>query len=145
VIQAFYKFRYLYTFNEKEHYYNLLYQFDEVHLGHKQTTQQSKYPILELMKKPGILIVLMGHKIISWYFNNKKAKMNASITQERVEVAPPIEESQVEDEGKCPICTKSIKNATMVRSSGYVYCFDCINDYARKEQRCPMSRLPITA
>jgi hypothetical protein len=86
---------------------------------------------MELLKKPGILIVLMGHKILTWYFNQKNSK-KTEVQQDRVEVVAPVEENQVDDEGKCPICTKLIKIATMVRHSGYVYCFDCINQYIRR-------------
>lgn len=74
ILQVVYKFRYLYTKSEKQKFYHLLYQINGVHLGHRQTSEQSKYPIMELLKKPGILIVLMGHKILTWYFSQKNAK-----------------------------------------------------------------------
>jgi hypothetical protein len=127
ILQVLYKFRYLYSMSEKEKYYNLLYQLNGVQLGHRQMAEEVKYPFLELMKKPGILIILMGHKLLTWYFSHKNAKQQATVAEERVEVAAPVEEEKVDEEGKCPICTKNIKNATMVRNSGYVYCFDCIN------------------
>lgn len=73
----------------------------------------------------------MGHKVLTWYFSQKNAKQGR-IEEERKEVAAPVEEAQVDEEGNCPICTNPIKNATMVRNSGYVYCFDCINEYVRK-------------
>ena len=68
----------------------------------------------------------MGHKVLTWYFSQKGAKQ-AVAAEERVEVAAPVEEKDVDDEGNCPICTKTITNPTMVRNTGYVYCFDCIN------------------
>lgn len=36
ILQAAYKFRYLYSMSDKEKYYNLLYQINGVHLGHRQ-------------------------------------------------------------------------------------------------------------
>lgn len=89
VLQVLYKFRYLYSMSEKEKYYNLLYQLNGVQLGHRGMAQEAKYPILELLKKPGILIILMGHKILTWYFNQKNSRQVA-VETERVEVPAPV-------------------------------------------------------
>lgn len=50
----------------------------------------------------------------------------------------PLNVDQVKESGKCSICTKRVKNATMVRHTGYVYCWECIGNYVRKERRCPL-------
>lgn len=46
IIQIILKFRYLYSFSEKEKYYSLWYQINGVHLGHKPSEEEGKYPIL---------------------------------------------------------------------------------------------------
>jgi hypothetical protein len=36
---------------------------------------------MDLIKKPGLLIVLMAHKIINWYFSQKNKKVSAIYNQ----------------------------------------------------------------
>jgi len=43
--------------------------------------------------------------------------------------------------GMCPICDKSISNATAL-PSGYVFCYRCAYDQVEKHQRCPVTLLP---
>ncbi len=89
------------------------------------------------MKKPGLLLILIGHKIMTWYFSQKKEK-KAGAGEGVKEVMAPLNVDQVKESGKCSICTKRVKNATMVRHTGYVYCWECIGNYVRKERRCPL-------
>lgn len=95
-IQLLYKFKYIYAEREKEQFYNLLYQINDVHLGHMPRPADSKYPLLELLKKPGLLVVLMGHKVISWYFANKNSKKFDQLKEEdQKEVEAPVREEDV--------------------------------------------------
>jgi hypothetical protein len=59
---------------------------DHAHLGHKERREEAKYPLLELLKKPGILIILMGHKVLTWYFNQKNTRQINKIKDEDYEV-----------------------------------------------------------
>jgi hypothetical protein len=43
--------------------------------------------------------------------------------------------------GHCPICKKSINNATAL-PSGYVFCYRCAYDQVEKEGKCPVTLLP---
>ncbi|KAJ8522978.1 hypothetical protein ONZ45_g506 [Pleurotus djamor] len=43
--------------------------------------------------------------------------------------------------GKCPICRKSINNATAL-PSGYVFCYRCAYEHVEKEGKCPVTLLP---
>lgn len=43
--------------------------------------------------------------------------------------------------GICPICSKSINNATAL-PSGYVFCYRCAFDQVEKHQICPVTLLP---
>ncbi len=46
--------------------------------------------------------------------------------------------------GICPICKKSITNATVL-PSGYVFCYRCAYDQVGKHKRCPITLLPAQA
>ncbi|KAF9008793.1 cyclin-dependent protein kinase inhibitor [Cyathus striatus] len=43
--------------------------------------------------------------------------------------------------GICPLCQKSMNNATAL-PSGYVFCYRCAYDYVEKHGRCPVTLLP---
>ena len=43
--------------------------------------------------------------------------------------------------GTCPICHKSINNATAL-PSGYVFCYRCAYDQVEKHKKCPVTLLP---
>jgi len=43
--------------------------------------------------------------------------------------------------GVCPICRKSIVNATAL-PSGYLYCYRCAYDHVEKHGKCPVTLLP---
>ncbi|KAF9495724.1 hypothetical protein BDN71DRAFT_1447164 [Pleurotus eryngii] len=43
--------------------------------------------------------------------------------------------------GVCPICVKSMNNATAL-PSGYVFCYRCAYDHVEKRGRCPVTLLP---
>lgn len=43
--------------------------------------------------------------------------------------------------GSCPLCKKSINNATAL-PSGYVFCYRCAYDQVEKHQKCPVTLLP---
>jgi len=87
-------------------------------------------------------MVLMGHKVITWYFSQRALnKMHIEGEKGKEAVTAPVKEEEVEEESKCPLCTKDIRNPTMIRTTGYVYCYDCIDEYVRREKKCPMSQL----
>jgi hypothetical protein len=40
------------------------------------------------LKKPGLLIVLIGHKILSWYFSQKKERKSIGNKKQEAVIAP---------------------------------------------------------
>ena len=87
-------------------------------------------------------MLLMGHKVLTWYFTQKKEKKVRG-PENKVEVSPPMPEEDVKENGYCSICTKKLKNPTMVKQTGYVYCLDCIGDYVQREKRCPLGGIEV--
>jgi hypothetical protein len=81
---------------------------------------------------------LVGHKVLTWYFSQKQEKRGRRQAESEKHVSAPTTEEEVRDTGKCSICTKRIRTATMVRVTGYVYCLDCISQYIRTQRRCPL-------
>jgi len=48
------------------------------------------------------------------------------------------------DVGKCPLCFRTRENDTALSVSGYVFCYACINEFVRREKRCPITSLPAS-
>ncbi|XP_050714387.1 peroxisome assembly protein 12-like [Eriocheir sinensis] len=44
----------------------------------------------------------------------------------------------------CPICFKKRKQETALSVSGYVFCYSCILQHLRKEQKCPVTGYPAS-
>jgi hypothetical protein len=88
--------------------------------------------------------MLIGHKVLTWYFARRREGRTRRVQKEAV-VAPPVGEERVDEGGKCGICTGKLRTATMVRPTGYVYCWECIGNYVRKEGRCPLGRVEVAA
>lgn len=97
------------------------------------------------MKSPGLLMILMAHKIASLVFNRKKDR--ASHRKINKEIKPPSKTDKNEErvfskKGECPICGKKIKNSAMLKQSGYVFCYSCIFQFIKKYKYCPISKVP---
>lgn len=46
------------------------------------------------------------------------------------------------DPRSCPLCHRTRSNATVLSTSGYVFCYRCIYTYVRGNRRCPLTGYP---
>lgn len=44
-------------------------------------------------------------------------------------------------DGRCIICSQLLTNPSVLVTSGHVFCFACISEHMKKEQKCPVSGL----
>ena len=76
ITQVFLKFRYLIFPNSK--YYSLEYFFTKTTTKYQESEEQEyKYPILELLKSPGLFFILISHKIAAYFFSNANRKLKS--------------------------------------------------------------------
>lgn len=85
------KFRYLLFQSVKT--YDLYYKCTNATLKEiEQEEEEGKvhYPCKELIKAPGLLSMLIGHKVLMWYFNNKNENKPSErkISQEFQHMSP---------------------------------------------------------
>lgn len=52
------------------------------------------------------------------------------------------EETQPFDNKNCPLCLKLRTNATVLSTSGFVFCYRCIYTYVKANRRCPLTGYP---
>ena len=73
ITQVFLKFRYLIF--PKSQYYSLEYFLTKTVTKYQESEEeQYKYPILELLKSPGLFLILISHKIAAYFFSNASKK-----------------------------------------------------------------------
>lgn len=46
------------------------------------------------------------------------------------------------DNRNCPLCQRLRTNATVLSTSGFVFCYRCIYTYVKANRRCPLSSYP---
>lgn len=77
-IQVLMKFQYLLSKQAK--IYNLPYKIMDTKLTYNREHRSMKkqegthYPWKDLIKTPGLLTMLIGHKVLTWYFNRKNQR-----------------------------------------------------------------------
>lgn len=52
------------------------------------------------------------------------------------------EETQPFDNKNCPLCLRLRINATVLSTSGFVFCYRCIYTYVKANSRCPLTGYP---
>ena len=67
------KLRYL-LINSPDHHYDIIYRLMGVRLQHQPPPPQSTHPIMDLLQQPAILVILMAHKGLTWYYGQRTRK-----------------------------------------------------------------------
>jgi peroxin-12 len=58
---------------------------------------------------------------------------------------PPQADSKASDYSNiCPICLQGFSIPTILKISGYVFCYKCITKHLKKRQTCPVTDYPAT-
>ena len=60
--------------------------------------------------------------------------------------APPVSKERLDARDECPVCHAAPRRhpATSVVSCGHVFCFECIQNYVQRHDRCPMTKRPCS-
>ncbi|KHN71184.1 Putative peroxisome assembly protein 12 [Toxocara canis] len=105
---------------------------------------------------PGILsrtfgYVLLFVQFVDFFYNSDLGAQQRSLLNRnanKIPVAPHkrLRETSVMllETDKCPICLRHRHNDTVLNVSGYVFCYECISDFVRRERKCPVTSLPAT-
>jgi hypothetical protein len=88
-------------------------------------------------------------KFLEWWYSPGSPARSFSAPPKGLAIPPPSMLSphpqgiafDKEAYGICPICRKSIGNATAL-PSGYVFCYRCAYEQVEKYERCPITLLP---
>jgi hypothetical protein len=75
-VQVMMKLRFLLF--QKVQSYDFFYKMSNVTLNYMEEEEgATHYPFMEMFKTPGLLSILIGHKVLTWYFNQKNLKKDS--------------------------------------------------------------------
>ncbi|XP_062520034.1 peroxisome assembly protein 12-like isoform X2 [Corticium candelabrum] len=88
-------------------------------------------------------------KFLNWWHSDEHTRVTAAIT--RLPAPPPPDPLQPAPgvslpphPVQCPLCFKSRRTASVLTTSGYVFCYACAYDYIEHNGKCPVTHLPTT-
>ncbi|CAI2377318.1 unnamed protein product [Moneuplotes crassus] len=103
-------------------------------------TEEEKYSnkVVGVLSKYNVFIMFIFIKYCQWYFSQGNSGSQSSSQSQGEEICEPP--PRAKPSKGCPLCQKSpIENPCALETSGYVFCFVCIQDYVEKNQRCPIT------
>uniref|UniRef100_A0A0K8TT91 Peroxisome assembly protein 12 n=1 Tax=Tabanus bromius TaxID=304241 RepID=A0A0K8TT91_TABBR len=78
---------------------------------------------------------------LQWWYNSDAVKSIPSLPNPMLEKLGSFSEIG-SNQRSCPICLEIPTLSTALSTSGYVFCFKCINGYLKKYGHCPVTRYP---
>ncbi|TNM97415.1 hypothetical protein fugu_015571 [Takifugu bimaculatus] len=92
-------------------------------------------------------------QFLEWWYSSDNQSTVKALTSMPVPPAPlHLQEDQsspdsprattVHHKRTCPLCHCLRANATILSTSGYVFCYRCIYTYVKANRRCPVTRYP---
>ncbi|KAL0269985.1 UNVERIFIED_CONTAM: hypothetical protein PYX00_007547 [Menopon gallinae] len=103
-----------------------------------ETSEFSLRNFIPQVLRSGFEVSAFFLQFCQWWQTEKVGGLN------NLPIPPPPEvtEKGKEFAGICPICGGKRISETVLRVSGYVFCFKCISNYLGKHKRCPITNLP---
>ncbi|KAM9346125.1 peroxisome assembly protein 12 [Symphorus nematophorus] len=89
-------------------------------------------------------------QFLEWWYSSDNQSTVKSLTS--LPAPPPplhlqqeqsgAESQPVSDAKNCPLCRRPRANATVLSTSGFVFCYRCIYTYVKANRRCPVTGYP---
>ena len=81
-------------------------------------------------------------QVLEHWYSRTDSSLKVAASQGHLPPPPPqMTSAATLAPGRCPLCRRSRRGATVVATSGVVYCYACIARQLRAEGRCPVSGL----
>ncbi|XP_017294396.1 peroxisome assembly protein 12 [Kryptolebias marmoratus] len=84
-------------------------------------------------------------QFLDWWYSS----VNQSTVKTLTSLPTPPPPFHLHEDGQpgaysrsCPLCRKLRTNATVLSTSGFVFCYRCIYTYVKANRRCPLTRFP---
>uniref|UniRef100_A0A914RIM4 Peroxisome assembly protein 12 n=1 Tax=Parascaris equorum TaxID=6256 RepID=A0A914RIM4_PAREQ len=119
-------------------------KFDEVP-RHLRPSGIGLHVHVELMRMLGYMLLFV--QFVDFFYNSDLGTQHRLMSARgftSIPTPPHNTSVMLLETDKCPICLRHRHNDTVLSVSGYVFCYECINDFVRREKRCPVTSLPAT-
>lgn len=80
-------------------------------------------------------------QFLEWWYSSDNQSSVKSLTSLPAP-PPPLHLQQEADGRNCPLCRKLRTNATVLSTSGFVFCYRCVYTYVKSNRRCPVTGYP---
>ncbi|KAM9394236.1 peroxisome assembly protein 12 isoform 2-T3 [Pholidichthys leucotaenia] len=84
-------------------------------------------------------------QFLEWWYSSENQSTVKALTSLPAP-PPPLHLQQDPDDGtsrtNCPLCLRQRSNATVLSTSGFIFCYRCIYTYVKANHRCPITRYP---
>jgi peroxin-12 len=81
-------------------------------------------------------------QFLQWW--NESSTTSQTISKMSIPEPPPYDINAHRYYNTCPICLQDFQIATILRISGYVFCYKCITKHLKKHNFCPVTNYPAT-
>nr|XP_025963032.1 peroxisome assembly protein 12 isoform X2 [Dromaius novaehollandiae] len=93
----------------------------------------------------GLSVGVFFLQFLDWWYSSENQETIKSLTALPTP-PPPVHLDHGVDSAllpklktMCPLCRKIRANATVLSTSGYVFCYRCVYNYVKTHQRCPIT------
>ena len=85
-------------------------------------------------------------QFLDWWYSSDNRQRTPLTSLPIPDEAPNFQDDDKLKMNICPICRDKIKNATLLSTSGYVFCYVCIVEHLRTEgqSKCPVTGCPTS-
>ncbi|XP_051816693.1 peroxisome assembly protein 12 [Acanthochromis polyacanthus] len=80
-------------------------------------------------------------QFLEWWYSSENQSSVKTLTSLPAP-PPPLHLQQEADSRNCPLCRKLRTNATVLSTSGFVFCYRCVYTYVKSNRRCPVTGYP---
>ncbi|CAN9505399.1 unnamed protein product [Ophioblennius macclurei] len=80
-------------------------------------------------------------QFLDWWYSSDNQSATKSLTSLPAP-PPPLHLRQDANSRSCPLCLHLRSNATVLSTSGFVFCYRCIYSYVKDNHRCPLTGFP---
>lgn len=118
------------------HFWNLLIRRKN-NFELKREDEMNQNSVMGILSKYNVFVMFLFVKYCQWYFSQSNVNQSTAASDE---ICPP---PKIKKYGKsCPICKKpKVENPWALETSGYVFCFVCIQEYVEKNGKCPVTSI----
>lgn len=81
-------------------------------------------------------------QFLQWF--NESSTTPQTISKMSIPEPPPPDANAHRYYNTCPICLQDFQIPTILRISGYVFCYKCITNHLKKHKFCPVTTYPAT-